>query len=64
MTEEELRAIEQWAQAAKGYGGCGMTCSGVDDLLALVAEVRRMRAELAKCEDLKAWMDDARERGE
>ena len=47
MDEQELLAIEQWAQAAKDHGGCGMTCSGVDDLLAVVAEVRRLQAELA-----------------
>jgi hypothetical protein len=34
------------------------------DVPALVAEVRRLRAELARREDLKAWIDDARERGE
>lgn len=47
MDEQELLVIEQWAQAAKDHGGCGMTCSGVDDLLAMVAEVKRLRAELA-----------------
>jgi hypothetical protein len=47
MDEQVLLAIERWAADAKNHGGCGMTCSGVDDLLAMVAEVRRLQAELA-----------------
>ena len=50
MTEQELQAIERWAVAAKDHGGCGMTCSGVDDLLTLCKEARRLQAELARYE--------------
>jgi hypothetical protein len=69
MTEQELIEIEVRLREAIRVANenpnltWGFNVEG-ELLTALVAEVRRLRAELARREDLKAWIDDARERGE
>lgn len=51
MTAEELDRYEKRARE--------LAATGFPDLLALVTEVRRLRAQLAELEQAERWRDEA-----
>jgi hypothetical protein len=47
MSEDELKAFERWTTTSDGANPCDDVEAGARHVTALVAEVRRLRTELA-----------------